>query len=120
MIGISLERYLDSATKLLEADPGHSENPRTVALLRRIKYSFPAPTYLDSFSFASQRMLNKARPNPHDAYSKFCQRVDHVESIQARKIYQDLGLRYRRLCCIQQRGETQCNRQDSPMHMLAL
>ncbi|KIO18413.1 hypothetical protein M407DRAFT_31917 [Tulasnella calospora MUT 4182] len=116
-IGASLQRYLDSVTKLIEADPEHSENPGTVVVLRRMRSSFPEPTISELLSFA---MRSNTIPKPLEAYSKFGRLVDHIEAIWERKVYQDLGLRYQRLCCIPKRGEMWCNQQGPAMHMLAL
>ncbi|KIO18414.1 hypothetical protein M407DRAFT_31918 [Tulasnella calospora MUT 4182] len=106
LIGHSLMRYLESVAKLMEANPRHPENPRTMMVLRRIEASLAAPSPL---------MLGEYEP-----YSRFRRLLGRVDPSRAREVYQDLGLPCQRLCCIRQRGETWHNKQGTALHMLAL
>ncbi|KIO18104.1 hypothetical protein M407DRAFT_32209 [Tulasnella calospora MUT 4182] len=106
LIGHSLMQYLESVIKLMEADPGHPENPRTMMVLRRIEASFPAP--------------NSSILGAYGPYSRFRRLLGRMDPSRAREVYQDLGLPYQRLSCIRQRGETWCNEQGPEMHILAL
>ncbi|KAG8937423.1 hypothetical protein FRC00_005741 [Tulasnella sp. 408] len=114
-IGAPLERYLWSVAELMEADPEHPENPRTMVVLRHMKYSLPAPELLEG---PQDNVWYKTKyEREKRAYSTLCQLVDHVKSIRARKLYQDTGFRYQRFFCIQQHGRTWGNQQEPAIHM---
>ncbi|KAG9042647.1 hypothetical protein FS837_010598 [Tulasnella sp. UAMH 9824] len=116
LIGVPMERYLGSVAKFMEADPGHPENLRTILVLRRIKTSFPAPKLLEGSQDDAWHKRKHERQKK--AYSRFCELVDHVESIRA--IYEAAGLRDPRFYCIQQRGRMWYNQQKPAIHILAV
>ncbi|KAG9029875.1 hypothetical protein FS837_003451 [Tulasnella sp. UAMH 9824] len=118
LIGSPLERYLGSVAKLMEADPGHPENPRTILVLRYMKSSFPAPELLEDSQDPAWHKRKHEREKK--AYARFCQLIDYVESIRARKVYEAAGLRDRRFYCIQQCGRMWYNQQEPAIHMLAI
>ncbi|KAG8958145.1 hypothetical protein FRC00_003006 [Tulasnella sp. 408] len=131
LIGVPLERYLTSVAQLMEADPEHPENPRTILVLRHMKSSFPAPNLLEGSQDDAWHREHERRKK---AYSGFCQLVDYVESIRAiykarqlvddvesiRARYEASGLRDPRFYCIQQRGRMWYNQQEPAIHMLAI
>lgn len=117
VIGAPLGRYLEFVAGLMEADREHPENPGTMVIIRQIKSSFQTPRPFETWSYVTFRMETRDPQRP--AYSKFCQRLSRVESIWERKISQDLGLRYQRLSCIQQRRERWCNQEGAAIHILA-
>ncbi|KAG8913138.1 hypothetical protein FRC00_002965 [Tulasnella sp. 408] len=118
LIGVPLERYLGSVAELMEADPGHPENPRTILVLRCMKSSFPAPKLLEGPQ--DDVWYKRKHERQKKAYSRFCQLVDRVESVRARKVYEAAGLRDQRFYCTQQRGRMWCNQQEPAIHMLAI
>lgn len=101
-IGPPLERYLQSVRRLIEADPQHSENYETMATLRRIEFFFLVPWHYKNKSERDEMMV----------HLKLRQLLSQVESIWERKTYQDMGLRYQPLFCIQDRG-TRMNLQET-------
>lgn len=118
LIGEPLERFLNAVKELMEADPGHPENPRTMVVLQHIKSSFPEPEPFESSLYYTYDRWE--REQPKTAFLKFRQHLEYLESIWARKAHHDLGLRSQRLSCVKQRGETWCNQEGHQMHVLAL
>ncbi|KAG8938090.1 hypothetical protein FRC00_005351 [Tulasnella sp. 408] len=114
-IGAPMERYLWSVAELMETDPGHPENPRTMVGLRYMKSSLPAPELPEG---SQDNVWYKTKyERQKKAYSTLCQLVNDVESIRGRKLYQDTGFRYQRLFCIQQHGRMWGNQQEPAIHM---
>ncbi|KAG8904726.1 hypothetical protein FRC01_008618, partial [Tulasnella sp. 417] len=76
LVGLPLGRYVTSVASLMEAKPLHSENPRTIIVLRRIKSSFPAP---DPFEGSQEVASPQPTPDPQMSFLDLWHLLDQFE-----------------------------------------
>lgn len=68
-----MERYLSSIKEFMKADPENSENSGTIAILRRIESSFPAP--------ADNTSHQQGQDPQSIGYLKFCQLLNQIDLV---------------------------------------
>lgn len=76
MIGAPLERYINSVKKVIQADSRHSENPKTIDILRRIVSSLPEPQLVETSALNTGGQREREPQNT--AYLNFHQVLNEI------------------------------------------